>query len=248
MKNAMVVLGAALSIFLMSVISANANLITNPGFETNEVTYISGHPGVPNDYGDWGGDYSGIVSSENGITPAEGSNMLRFLSTGNMYGSTLTASEIYQLIDVSDYLGMIQSGSAVASASALFNRVQLDDQTDSSFGLSIMAYSGNVSDFTTTGYIERISGGVLADADLSTWEMVSVSFTIPTQTSYLAIKIQTNENIFNDTGAWPIYEFDGHYADNISLEIASAPIPEPATMLLFGSGLVGFIGIRRRKK
>ena len=40
--------------------------------------------------------------------------------------------------------------------------------------------------------------------------------------------------------------YDYFVVDNIN--ISSAPVPEPATMLLFGTGLVGIVGSRLRKK
>lgn len=232
-----------LSILCLAAVGNAANLVVNPGFETTEPT--SG--GLPSIYGDWKGDYSAIVSSTSGIAPMEGSKMLQFQGTDfGGSGGSATTCDIFQIVDISGYQSLIASGSAIAVASTYFNRVLGDAQTDTKFGLNIMAYDGLPSTFpsrfATSGYDSALSynyeDNFYADSLHETWEMVNVTLNLPANTTFLVINLAVGENVYNDI-SYP--EFDGHFVDNVSLQV----VPEPATALLLS---IGFAGLISRKK
>ena len=213
----------------------NANLITNPGFEQTEGTFA-----YPHQYGDWSGDNSTIVSNSDGIEPYEGSQMLKFRYSGwESYAQDAFSSQVYQLIDISAYSSLIASGNAVVKASAYFNRVAYDNETDTQFYVWIMALTGSPAGFNASSNIlDDVTEYFETDSYLDTWEKGEAELILPANTTYVAICIAANENIYNDiTGV----EFDGHYADSVSLEI----VPEPATIVLL---VLGSVLIRRRRK
>jgi hypothetical protein len=231
--------------FVLGVTSqTQANMVTNPSFETPEPTFIFGFPGVPSTFGDWGGDLSEIVTAESGVSPFDGDHMLRFDATGNSADPLLTAAQIYQTIDVSGYSAEIAQGIAQADVSAFFNRVTGDAQTDTSFAVHVYAFAGEPGSLLTqlinSTYLDVAGGGVGTDGDPLTWEIASASLLLPTGTDFLAARLTASENVFND-GSHP--EFDGHYVDMVSAEMVI--IPEPATLLLLAVGSLGLIRRRR---
>ncbi len=112
--------------------------MTNSGFETSDTIGV----GFPNVFGVWGGDKSDIVTTENGITAFEGSQMLHFINTKKSGPGSTVGSDVWQFIDTSGFSFEIATGMAILSATAFFNRVPGNANSDTLFQVRIDAYSG----------------------------------------------------------------------------------------------------------
>lgn len=225
------ILYAVSCLFLVSGIVEADSLLVNPDFELVEFTgdfYGSD--------GGWYGDDSAIVPAENGITPYNGSQMLQFIYA-HRYGGAVggSASQVYQLVDLTPFADQIETGLAVASASFWVNRVQGDAFTDTGFGLGFVAL-----DSSGAVLVGEVGLHFESDGDISTWELVEHDFLIPVGTTKLRLQLHASENIYNDTSG---VEFDGHYGDNASLAISV--IPEPASVCLISLFLSGVCFTRR---
>jgi hypothetical protein len=209
-----------LAVFAIVLASASfcksENLAVNSGFETYEST----EGGWPSSYGDWKGDASSIVGATAGITPLEGGQMLKFTGSSFTGTSSATACQVFQVIDVSGYSELIAGGEAVISASAYFNRVAGDAQTDTQFYVVINAYQGDPSTFPSqmdgSTYLVRISTPIYTDGDPGTWELCSTELALPVNTDFVVIGLYANEDVYNDS---VLPEYDGHFADSVNCEI-----------------------------
>lgn len=213
------------------------NAIVNGGFEAA----VGTPQGGPTSFGYWKGDVSEIVTASGAIFPFEGDRMLRFIYADITGPSAYwNACDVWQLVDMSPFQGAVDTGRAVADVSAHFNRVLGDSQTDTRFAIVATAFAGSPSDwlgrFNSGNYLAYATTELFSDGDPSTWEPLSVNLPIPVGTKFIAVDVLAHENIFNDAVA---PEFDGHYADAVSMTITV--IPAPAALLL-GSIAVGFVG------
>jgi hypothetical protein len=186
------------------------NLLANESFENPRVLGI-----WPATHGVWGGDMAASVPGEQGIKPFAGGRMVRFHHANFRRAGSAGGAQLCQVVDISKYRGAVRAGKVRAVASARFNRVAGDAQTDTLMGLTLIAYAGPVAQhfaLTQSKASIAVSGATVhADARPATWEIAAAIMRVPKNTSFLVLQLLAAEDVFNDLKN---VEYDGHYADD----------------------------------
>lgn len=245
-NSALVLCWALILPVAVGTTAAQADVIHDGGFETTQSTFGF----LPDEYGIWEGDLSEIVDFQEGFVPFEGTQMLKFIGTKASGGSESTVgSELWQLIDLSPFSGLVSSGQALVTASAAFYRVEGDPETiDTQFNVLITAYEGTAADFPTlwltNDELARSASHIFLDeeGEIQQWVSTSTQMIIPSTATFLAIRLGATENIVNDP---TLPEFAGHYADAAVVTIQPIPAPAAAVSLIAGFGLMAH---RRRRR
>lgn len=224
-------------VILCATLPARANLLTDPSFEDNSIGTIIGG-GAPFFFTrTWEIDLGKIVGTENGIVPLDGDQMLLFDTP-----PPSLSTDIYQLVNVSGSAAAIAAQTATLELSAFFNATMAHG-----FHLTLLSFEADgVEEPIFINAFDGILQSALSfsDADVETWEEFTLRWVIPQDTHFIAAGLNSQ---VGGGDAFGLSDFS--YADKISLTLSSepAPIPEPATMLLFGAGALGVLGRTRRR-
>lgn len=187
------------------------NLLINPEFSTPVTQGL-----LPTAPGNWQGDLAASVAAEQGIAPRSASSMLRFDATGNVGSTNTFASQQWQIVNVSAQAADIAAGRVRADASAWFNRVAGDPDTDRRFDIRLLAFSGSGAALPaaySAGSQLAVQAGTILSND-NAWQQATAVMTLPAGTTLLLVEIYAYEDVANE-GTSP--ELAGHYADDISL-------------------------------
>lgn len=204
---------------------AEALPLANPDFEEGSAPGADGVPSVPRV---WGGDYAAFAGPENGVTPASGARMLKFLRADNRLtppDSRPAAGEIWQLLD----LGTLPSFAATVrhvEVSVRFNSAKGGKDEHVTFGVSLHAFRGDVRDGPAlwrnhrTLALAAASKEELADEDTGSWQTLSTRLELPREATVLLIGLRVARKGVKTEDP----EFQAHYVDQVQLHLV-----EPTT-------------------
>lgn len=183
--------------------------------------------------GRWSGDYSRITIAEQGVAPADGTKMLRFLR-GDYEGRPLPdshSSDVFQLIDVRPYRREFADGNGVVQLTALFNAAANEPKAETYGALTIFALDAAAVErddlsLSRDSLTYSRSSRLWLDADRASWQGVSNELRIPSETEFLMIRVGVSYDIHRNRT--PPEGFVGHFVDDVRLALTQRPkIPVP---------------------
>jgi hypothetical protein len=196
--------------------------------ESFESGIVPGVAGMPQTAAVWSGDYAELSAGQQGVNPATGKQMLRFLR-GDFAGRSIPdsfSSDVFYLVDVRPYRAEFADGSAVVQLTALFNAAAR--QTDDPAHCALTIFALDAESATDPGLVlsrdslaYSRSSRVWLDDDLRSWQRVSNELRVPPDAEFLMIRIGVSYNPKHQGSREG--RFSGHFADEVNLILAHRP-------------------------
>ena len=250
--------GLIIGLFSASVVfgyviplAAKTLTLLNEGFESGSAPLVTGMPVTT---GVWSGDFTELVSSQQGITPVGGKKMLRFLRA-DYQGKAPQLSysgDIYRVIDVREQATNFVDGKSLMSVEANFRTVPVQEAKRFQCGIEIHALDvlpdetqrrtwnsllrhprgadaepGHNATSSGEGSLASASRQFMLDSAGGSWQKFRSELRVPPGTQYLLIAFHVIDlKAAKERSENYVVEFPGQYMDNVEVSlIRSVPIP-----------------------
>ncbi len=190
--------------------------------------------GMPREIGKWSGDFTEIVGEQQGVKPASGKKMLRFLRAdyeGKPQAESSQICDLYRLVDVRDYEHEFSDGGAVVQLSAAFNGLPHPHSESYVCKILVYAFDSQTVELMEHDGMPGMAQQALAMARNShlrmhpspgTWQRTSAELRLPPKTEFLLLHIAIGPDLLVER---PM-PFPVHYLDDIKLTLGRrAPLP-----------------------
>ena len=225
--------GLVFGMFCTSVLFAYAQpkapVLVSKMLPLADADFESGSPvparGIPSRAGAWSGDFSRVVTSENGITPKHGEHMLRILRADHELAPKNARSyvgSVAQVIDLRPLRAERSGGEPLVEVSAQFNAIQMPQGGLFDFNVKAAAFRGDISDaprlwVNHESSVSRSARTVVADSEVMTWQRVSMPLVVPMDADFLVIEAAVVSKAPQSEQS--VAEFPGHYVDQVEVRL-----------------------------
>jgi hypothetical protein len=178
--------------------------------------------GFPSSFGVWSGPSFALTGPIDGVRPAQGRGMLRFLAPEKSVAAGSADSVVWQLVDLRPAKNFISEYGVVdLKAWGQFNRVPGDAHRASKFRLTIAAFRGQPSQAPSL-WAERSHTAVafgekeLDDNTPMTWEKMEAATSVSAEADFAVIEVRAVAPRDAMDGIDP---FPGNFADSIEAKV-----------------------------
>ncbi len=207
---------------------ARSITLLDDSFETPSAPVVGG---VSLEPGFWRGDHAEIVGEEQGVKPAGGGKMLRFLRAdheGKPKSAGNHLADVYRLVDVRSYRQEFADDGAVVQVSASFNATSFS--ADEKFGCAVSVYALDAESVPDrASYIGTAlendanamarSSRTKLDRDPSSWQRLNTEIRLPANTEFLVVRLHITQSFDSAGNA----TFTGSYADDVRVSLTTRP-------------------------
>lgn len=201
--------------------------LVHESFESGAAPEVTGIPLTPEI---WSGDFTEVVTKQDGVSPQHGDHMLRFLRADHEGKENPVGyvGDLYRVIDLHGYELILANDDAVASVESAFGSLPFDEPGRFVCGVAIYALSTLPSGADEWKRLLETHNNLNEESLATAHRWVSLSHTgtqwqtaraelrLPTESRFLVIAIHVSDrSAIQPNGEPPAVEFSGQFLDDV---------------------------------